>query len=224
MNPVLILTHNCIELTKRCVESAMNQDIPVCTAVVDNGSTDGTREWVSEQGLQLVSFSENRGVSQGWNIGIGLSLVTHNYVLVLNNDTIIPPYFYSNLLSYNAPFITGISVGPNYDGPDAWSQPSESPDFSAFLIRGEAWERVGLFDESMKHYASDCDWHIRAHRSGIKLLNAGIPFYHERSSTLRHSSADDKAEIEGQANLDRAAFKAKYGFMPWDKEYALALR
>ena len=27
MNPVLILTHNCLELTKKCVESVLTQDV-----------------------------------------------------------------------------------------------------------------------------------------------------------------------------------------------------
>ena len=27
MNPVLILTHNCLELTKKCVESVRAQDV-----------------------------------------------------------------------------------------------------------------------------------------------------------------------------------------------------
>jgi len=45
MNPVLILTHNCLDLTKRCVESIRAQDIDITLQVIDNGSTDGTEEW-----------------------------------------------------------------------------------------------------------------------------------------------------------------------------------
>lgn len=221
-NPVLILTHNCLELTKRCVASVRAQDIPTTIVGVDNGSTDGTDEWLRSNGYRWFGFNHNAGVSKGWNAGLDwlLSAMPRDYVLVLNNDTELPPYFYRKLLSYDLPFVTGISVDEPSDHPDAWHQPAESPDFSAFLIRRDCWEKVGPFDETMKFYASDNDYHVRAHLQGIKLMNAGVPFHHERSSTLRNSSPEERIQIEAQANADRMTFKAKWGFFPWEPAYA----
>lgn len=225
-NPVLILTHNCLELTKKCYWSVFKQDIASDLLIYDNGSTDGTTEW-----LDGVSFSSwmsdqrsavNEGVSKGWNSGLRALFEFRNasHVLVLNNDTELPTFFYRKLLSYDLPFVTGISVDEPKDHPGAWHQPAESPDFSAFLIRRDCWEKVGLFDERMKFYASDCDYHVRAHRMGIKLMNAGVPFHHERSSTLRLASVEERRAIEMQANADRAVFKSIYGSIPGEPGYA----
>ena len=76
MNPVLILTHNNLELTKRCVESVLKQDIPTEVLIYDNGSTDGTVEWLPEEWVRSdkrVTYSllgSNRGVSAAWNLSL----------------------------------------------------------------------------------------------------------------------------------------------------------
>ena len=93
------------------------------------------------------------------------------------------------------------------------------PDFSGFLIRRECWEKVGPFDESMKLYASDLDYHIRAHRAGIRLMNAGVNFYHERSSTLNSAPPKERRNIELQADADRERLTEKWGCTAWRESY-----
>lgn len=232
MNPVLILTHNCLEQTKRCVDSIDNQDIPTDLMVYDNGSTDGTHDWLVSKGRPNKAGRwtwhsincVNSGVSHGWNTALGFLFndEKHDHVLVMNNDTVLPPWFYSELLSYDVPFVTGVSVGSMAEiatkGPR--KELVESPDFSGFLIQREAWERIGEFDESMVHYASDLDFHIRAWRNGIHLWNAGVHFYHERSSTLNQASAKDRRMIQLQADADRDRLEEKWGCRAWDSSYA----
>jgi hypothetical protein len=143
------------------------------------------------------------------------------HCLVINNDVILPPWFYEELLSYDAPFVTGISV----DNMDAIKEPNPRvplvghPDFSAFLIHSDAWWKIGLFDENMKFYAQDCDYHVRAHRLGVPLMCANVPFYHERSSTLRLAPEYERQQIEMQANRDRQVFREKYGCIPGEPAY-----
>lgn len=224
MNPVLILTHNNLPLTKLCVHSVQRQDIANELTIIDNGSTDGTKEWLqAEYSLFYANNNTNEGVSGPWNRGLYFLFRNQeiDHVLVLNNDTILPPWFYRELLSYPEPFVTGVSV----DKLSAIETPALRmplclhPDFSAFLIRREAWEKVGPFDERMKLYASDNDWHVRSHKAGIKACKANVPFYHERSSTLRHANPEERLEIESQANADRAVFKEKWGCSPWEPAY-----
>jgi hypothetical protein len=71
----------------------------------------------------------------------------------------------------------------------------------------------------MKFYASDNAFHVEAHRKGIELLRANLPFYHERSSTLKKASPAERREIEIQADRDREVFKSIYGCMPWEPGY-----
>ena len=228
MNPVLILTYNCLELTKKCLSSVWNQDIPSMPYVYDNGSTDGTREMLDEMVapgyLGYNTFKENVGVSVGWNRGLDylFGRMRYPHVLVSNNDTILPSWLYRRLLQCKVPFVTGTSVKDMVDiaGEPPVKELVEAPDFSAFLIRRYAWEGVGPFDESMKNYYSDNDWHVRAHRAGVPLMNAGIPFYHERSSTMRHCDPIERRQLQRQFDADKKVFMDKYGCDTKDPAYA----
>lgn len=228
-NPVLILTHNCLEKTKRCIASIMKQDIETFVFVIDNGSTDGTREWLTSintddfNGVAFL-FPENRGVSHGWNYGLDclFSDPETKHVFCVNNDTELPPWWCRTILSYEGPFITGVSVGSLEEiaEPPPQKELAPFPDFSAWMMRRECWEKIGHYDENMVHYASDLDYHIRAHRAGVRLMNAGTPFFHERSSTLRLASDVKRQQIEAQANMDRTELRAKWGCNAWDNSYA----
>jgi GT2 family glycosyltransferase len=234
MNPVLLLSHNNLVLTQRCVESVRQQDIPTFCYVLDNGSTDGTPDWLKSQtDTRWMLFDENMGVSFGWNDGLGRAFGTermylqHNesfpHCLVIGNDTVLPPWFYRELLSYDQPFVTGVAVDDMAmiaQPPDQRYPLTENPDFSAFLIRRDCWEKVGPFDERMKLYAGDCDFHVRAHRLGVPLYKACLPFYHERSSTLNNASPAEQQEIQMQANEDRRVFRELYGCVPGEPAYA----
>ncbi len=231
-NPVLILTHNCVELTKECVASVRNQDVQTEILIWDNASNDGTTEWMREvivnggtSPIPNISghFScENRGVSAGWNWGINYFLKGFSHVLVLNNDLILPRNFYSQLLSCNVPFVSGSETTNLADLSKEWpALPlGGGPQFSAFLIRRDAWEAIGPFDERMWGWASDCDYHLRAHRLGIPLQCSPVRYYHERSSTIKTASPRERRLLELQADADREVFNEIYGFYPSDPGYA----
>jgi GT2 family glycosyltransferase len=225
MNCVLILAHNCLEQTKRCVESVLAQDIPTELWVFDSGSTDGTYEWAKNElpkGTPIIHNPENVGVSFGWNYGLEKIFETNEHAFVINNDTVLPKWFCSSLLAYKAPFVTGVSV----DSMDAIHSPeprkelAPCPDFSAYLITKECWEKVGKFDYSMVSYCGDLDFHIRAHRVGVRLWNAGVNFYHERSSTLNNASSREKRTLQMQADADRMRLQEKWGCTAWGPSYA----
>jgi GT2 family glycosyltransferase len=228
MNPVLILTHNCLELTKKCVASVRKQNIETSIWIVDNGSTDGTEDYLlgNRKEISSTRFGDNRGVSYGWNAGLRrlFELTETEHVLVLNNDTILPSNFYRDLLSYEVPFVTGTETREMTDiGPLVSHERNPlglGPDFSCFLIRREAWEKIGPFDESMKIWCSDCDYDVRARKLGMPLMRANVIYYHERSSTIRKASQEEREEYAKIGDSDRAAFKAKYGCVPGSPEYA----
>lgn len=224
INPVLLLTRNCLDLTKRCVASLYSQDIATSVIVVDNGSTDGTLDWLQHGHAvdAYTEFPDNRGVSYGWNFGLSFLFQEEEaeHVLVCGNDTVLGPWTYSALLSANVPFVTGVDVGMNPlpEKPDVLPL-SPHPDFSCFLIRRECWETVGSFDERMKLYASDCSYHVEAHRKGIPLWKASVPYNHERSSTLNRATPEERGAIHAQANADRQVFQSIYGCLPGTPAY-----
>lgn len=220
---VLILTYNNLELTKRTVDSVSKQNIPTRIHIIDNGSTDGTVEWAKENKILMHAFPSNFGVSAGWNRGLSclFSDLKTDRVFVINNDVVLPPFFMRELISYPEPFVTGIAV----DDIDIIKelgarQPLQPhPDFSAYMIRREAWNKIGYFDDRMKLYCSDCDYHIRGHRLGVGMWKVNVPYYHERSSTIHRASEQDRIAIQTQANLDRKVLHGLYGCTPGTKEY-----
>ena len=73
----IILTHNRLDLLKRAVDSVLSQTYPnIEVIVVDNGSTDGTKEYLSKlEGIRYVSFSPTigNGCNQARNYAISIS-------------------------------------------------------------------------------------------------------------------------------------------------------
>ena len=225
-HPVLILTHDNLALTQRAVESVRNQDIETRVYIIDNGSKDETVAWAEEHSFLLDASPLNVGVSAGWNHGLKILLATNEFCTVIGSDTVLPPWFCRTLLACDVPFITGVAV-------DNMQQAMEhpvpgvftfNPDFSGFCIRRDCWERVGPFDERMRLYASDCDFHVRAHRMGVPLYKMSCAFYHERSSTLRLAPEAERQEINEQANKDRAVFQSIYGCLPGSEAYEALFR
>ena len=53
--------------------------------VVDNGSTDGSVEWLKEHEIPSIFLEKNTGFSGAVNVGIKASKTP--YVILLNNDT-----------------------------------------------------------------------------------------------------------------------------------------
>lgn len=96
---VVIPTWNGRELLAACLGALRlqtEQDFAV--VVVDNGSTDGTPEWLGQQHpqVQLIANKENQGFAAPVNQGIDYS--TSPYVAVLNNDTEPEPGWLAALL------------------------------------------------------------------------------------------------------------------------------
>lgn len=86
---IIILTWNGLELTKKCIESLLASRLPDATriVVVDNGSVDGTQEYLKTiNNLILIENGYNMGYSKAVNIGIK-SLKDSDYdIVLLNND------------------------------------------------------------------------------------------------------------------------------------------
>lgn len=89
---IVILSYDLLEYTKACIES-IRKTTPECAreiVVVDNGSKDGSVEWLRGQAdVILIENTINRGFPGGCNQGIKASSQKSD-IFLLNNDTMLP--------------------------------------------------------------------------------------------------------------------------------------
>jgi len=96
---IIILTYNNLAYNKGVLESIRRYTKPETYEVVmvDNLSTDGTREWLKEQlDIKVILNDENAGFPKGCNIGIAAAEES-NDILLLNNDIEVTHNWLENL-------------------------------------------------------------------------------------------------------------------------------
>lgn len=95
---VVIPNYNGIKYIDNCLKSLIDGETVPEIIVVDNGSRDGSAEIVEKKYpmCRLVRFKENRGFCHAVNEGIRLAGT--EYIILLNNDTIVDTKMVSRLV------------------------------------------------------------------------------------------------------------------------------
>jgi len=181
--------------------------------VVDNGSTDRSREIAAAAGADFIPLGTNTGFSHAVNCGIRQAGA--EWILILNNDVLPEPDWLENLLGTAAAseawFATGKllstanpgQIDGSFDAlcrgacawrcghgrPDSqvWNQPrkiSFAP-LTAALFRRTLFDRAGLLDESLESFLEDVDLGLRCAAKGLTgvYVPSAVAF-HEGSATL----------------------------------------
>ncbi len=102
---VVVVTYGGLELTKACLESLLTRETwpRLDVIVIDNASSDGTPEYLAavaagDVRVRCVYNLENRGFAAANNQGIALS--KGDVVVLLNNDTVVPPGLMGRLVGH----------------------------------------------------------------------------------------------------------------------------
>ncbi len=232
MNPVLMFCYNNLELTKAAVESVLNQDIPVRLYLINNGSSDGTREWLEDlivfcPEVKAFHLDENRPPTHIVNEYLPWLIQIHGYVLGVPNDVRLPRNCYSEMLKCPRGFVSASDNGHNEPFERAAAAVSECTPFAVMLTRKWAYDAIVahsgyFFDEGFVHYASDCDMALRMAACGVRGVQLDIPFWHYGSATWRLTTDEERAKMLRQADLDREYFFQKWGFRVEDPQYQLS--
>ena len=86
----VVVTYNRLEMLKKCISSLSCQTVPCDILVIDNASTDGTREYLdAEERVSCVHLEENTGGAGGFNAGMREAVQRgFTYVWVMDDDTL----------------------------------------------------------------------------------------------------------------------------------------
>ncbi len=96
---ILIVNWNGRQYLGRCLAAVFNQRLhETRVVVVDNGSTDGSCEWLAEHypQVEVIRLPNNAGFAAANNVGIAAT--ASRYVVTLNNDTQIGPRWLAALI------------------------------------------------------------------------------------------------------------------------------
>jgi GT2 family glycosyltransferase len=88
---VLILSYNGKQLLEDSISSYLANDYPNFEVIIiDNGSTDGTKEWVEQNYPEVIVLRTEKNLGYSGGINFGMNYVFNNqntdYVLITNND------------------------------------------------------------------------------------------------------------------------------------------
>jgi hypothetical protein len=94
---VVIPSWNSVDLLPACVDSVRVQEVPTELLVVDNGSVDGSVEYLRENGIPHITLPRNVGFALAMNLGVARTSAP--LVLALNADTELEPGFVATLVT-----------------------------------------------------------------------------------------------------------------------------
>jgi GT2 family glycosyltransferase len=241
---IVVVTFDNLVFNRLSLESVLaNTDYPDFEViVVDNGSTDGTAEYLralSQVPSVRVVFNEsNRGFAAANNQG--LALATGEVLVLLNNDTIVPPGWLTALLRHLQAADVGL-VGPvtNRSGNEAQidvpyrtygellqfardycrAHAGESFDIRmaamfCTALRRDVFERVGVLDERFGiGLFEDDDYSMRMRAAGYRVVCAEDGFVHHfgQASIGKLACGDEYGSL---FHGNRLRWEEKWG-IPW---------
>jgi GT2 family glycosyltransferase len=220
---IIILNWNGYYDTKECLHSLEKINYKAFKIlVIDNGSSNDDCSKLIENfpNIELIKSDKNLGFSGGNNLGIIHALKQNpDYILLLNNDTIITPYFLDLMTEVFEKHLDAGIVSPiiNYysDRNKIWSaggkinklrsagisfqkinkmiQNEFEVNFVSgccMLIRKGVFEKVGLFDENYFLYVEDTDLCFRTIKAGYKIfVTKTTNIYHKVSQSSSKNSS-----------------------------------
>lgn len=171
--------------------------------VVDNGSTDGTKDMVSDTKVVVIHNDQNLGFARGCNTGYAQAKqMGFQNVMFLNNDIKVVSDFETWTLPILEKTKLGAIVGPTVGCLDeslnfvceASKWPSKGFGYlSGWNITAsvETWEKLvlegetGPWSTNFFAYFEDTDLSFRAMKAGLKFEIVGVPVRHFGRATSK---------------------------------------
>jgi len=146
---IIIVTYNAMKWAERCFSSIIKSSIPLHTIVVDNGSTDGTQDYIQTNfpKVQFIQSDTNLGFGKANNLAIEIAYKHGaDFFYLMNQDAWLLEDTIENLLEvYDEKLDIGILSPIHIDG----SEQNLDIFFERYLARNTLENR--LFSEAILH-------------------------------------------------------------------------
>src|SRR5258705_8860097 len=98
---IVIPVLNQLAYTRQCVDSLVDGGCPPdAILVIDNGSSDETPQWLANRGdIRSLRNRVNLGCGGAWTQGALLARPDDEWVVLLNNDVVVPAGAIEQLLA-----------------------------------------------------------------------------------------------------------------------------
>ncbi len=229
---IVIPVYNQLAYTKSCLESLRANAEGAEIVVVDNGSTDGTAEYLSSQGrITVIWNAENRGCAPAWNQGV--EAAHGDRVVILNNDVIVTPGWLEGLVSFSEQELLDIVSPAIREGEATYEIERYGKEFVSrmgdvarmgvadgicFMVRRRVFETVGAFDENFRiGQFEDADFFRRAAAAGFRLGTTGRAFIHHFGSVTQDAIRGRKAGRPYEAE-NREYYRRKWN-LTWPRRF-----
>lgn len=204
---IIIIVKDCLDYTKQCIESILQSTSNFKLYVWDNNSSEDTKSFLkSIPDINLVSSDKNLGfvIPNNKMIKKGNS----DYVILLNNDTIVSPNWDRMLMAIlkNNPTIgaTGYCGGKiNKNGIGSGCYSGYNVDYIAgwcLAINRNTYNKFGLFDQKIDFaYGEDSDFCLRLKSNGLKIY----ALYTQLVQHYGHKTTETLTDEEFKQNINR---------------------
>jgi hypothetical protein len=242
---IVVVNWNGVTDTIECLDSLHNISYThYFIIVIDNGSKNNEAETLKGKfpTITLLKNRKNEGYAKANNKGITLGLQqSAEYILLLNNDTIVRHDFLDILVTYAEKNDQLGVISPKilyYHSEKIWSMggklyyilgfplhigkgehhtnyiQSIQPDFAsgcAMLIKKKVFEKVGMLDPDYFAYSEDADFSYRAKNAGFTIKV--IP----KSIIWHKKSASAGTKGSNKLSPTQAYLRARNGFLFGEK-------
>lgn len=182
---IVIPVLNNLEFTKRIIEGFTRVRTPMTLILIDDGSTDGTQEFVYsfiKRGYPVIyhKHDETAGVNRSWNEGIRIAKsIGCKHIAILNNDLEL----YEDWERYMMKLLEDKSIGVvspySTHGnklPDKWPCMGDLNPLGfdilgcCFMFRADLIDAIGYIPETLHTYYGDNWFSEAAKHAGLKVV------------------------------------------------------
>lgn len=222
MNQVaaVVVTFNRKELLTQCIERLLAQSMPCDVLVIDNASTDGTKEYIAsyinDGKLMYHNTGKNLGGAGGFKVGMELAVNRgYSYVWIMDDDTFTAPDTLAVLmetgkelgggygfLSSAAYWTDGslcnmnrqkVSIRQKVEDYQSQAVPIIMATFVSFFVKADTVRKFGLPIKEFFIWADDLEYSRRISRE--------LPCYLVPASKVEHRmGSNQKVGIEQEAS------------------------